>query len=64
MRTEAEEHDAVGGAADRRPISTLLLPLVVSVATAATLVVNYLANGLPINGQTTGDVTRRSACPS
>lgn len=42
-----------------RSMSTVLLPLAVSVATAATLVVNYLANGLPINGQTTGDVTRR-----
>ncbi|WP_326548606.1 tryptophan-rich sensory protein [Mycolicibacterium sp. ND9-15] len=42
-----------------RSISTLLLPLAVSLATAATLVVNYLANALPINGQTTGDVTRR-----
>ncbi|KUI33548.1 hypothetical protein AU195_00555 [Mycobacterium sp. IS-1496] len=39
--------------------STLLLPVAVSLATAATLFVNYLANGLPINGQTTGDVTRR-----
>lgn len=39
--------------------STLLLPLAVSLATAATLFVNYLANGLPINGQTTGAVTRR-----
>lgn len=45
--------------AGSRSISTVLLPLAVSVATAATLVVNYLANGLPINGQTTGDVTRR-----
>lgn len=42
-----------------RSITTLLLPLVVSLATVATLVVNYLANALPINGQTTGDVTRR-----
>ncbi|ABM16595.1 MULTISPECIES: tryptophan-rich sensory protein [Mycolicibacterium] len=46
-------------AVDRRSIPTLLLPLAVSLATAATLMVNYLANGLPINGQTTGDVTRR-----
>lgn len=59
MRTQAEDHHAGGRAAEGRPISTLLLPLVVSLATAATLVVNYLANGLPINGQTTGDVTRR-----
>lgn len=44
---------------DQRSTSTLLLPAAVSLATAATLVVNYLANGLPINGQTTGDVTRR-----
>lgn len=43
----------------RRSTSTLLSPVAVSLATAATLVVNYLANGLPINGQTTGDVTRR-----
>ncbi|BBY81243.1 tryptophan-rich sensory protein [Mycolicibacterium pulveris] len=43
-----------------RSITTLLLPLVVTLATVATLVVNYLANALPINGQTTGDVTRRS----
>ncbi|KUI22166.1 hypothetical protein AU193_18020 [Mycobacterium sp. GA-1285] len=49
----------VSRTADRRSISTVLLPLAVGVATAATLVVNYLANGLPINGQTTGDVTRR-----
>ncbi|MGE2721741.1 tryptophan-rich sensory protein [Mycolicibacterium celeriflavum] len=49
----------VSRTADRRSMATLLLPLAVSVATAATLVVNYLANGLPINGQTTGDVTRR-----
>lgn len=39
--------------------ATLLLSVAVSFATAATLFVNYLANGLPINGQTTGDVTRR-----
>jgi len=42
-----------------RSIPTLLLSVAVSLATAATLMVNYLANGLPINGQTTGDVTRR-----
>lgn len=42
-----------------RPTSTFLLSAAVSLATAATLVVNYLANGLPINGQTTGEVTRR-----
>ncbi|OBB45276.1 MULTISPECIES: tryptophan-rich sensory protein [unclassified Mycobacterium] len=44
---------------DGRSPSAWLLPLVVGLATAATLVVNYLANALPINGQTTGDVTRR-----
>ncbi|KUI35525.1 tryptophan-rich sensory protein [Mycobacterium sp. GA-2829] len=44
---------------ERRSAATLLLPVAVSLATAATLFVNYLANGLPINGQTTGDVTRR-----
>lgn len=48
----------VSRTAERRSMSTVLLPLAVSMATAATLVVNYLANGLPINGQTTGDVTR------
>lgn len=36
----------------------LLWPVAAAVATAVTLVVNYLSNGLPINGQTTGDVTR------
>lgn len=46
-------------AVERRSSSTLLLPLVVTAATVATLVVNYLANSLPINGQTTGDITRR-----
>ncbi|MGV0714737.1 tryptophan-rich sensory protein [Mycolicibacterium sp. XJ662] len=45
--------------AERRSTSRLLLPIVVSLATVATLVVNYLANSLPINGQSTGDVTRR-----
>ncbi|KUH66234.1 hypothetical protein AU184_00050 [Mycolicibacterium novocastrense] len=49
----------VSRTADKRSTSTVLLALVVGVATAATLVVNYLANSLPINGQTTGDVTRR-----
>ncbi|MGE2690534.1 tryptophan-rich sensory protein [Mycolicibacterium pulveris] len=49
----------VNKATDRRSISTLLLPLAVTLATVVTLIVNYLANGLPINGQTTGDVTRR-----
>ncbi|MFV9635216.1 tryptophan-rich sensory protein [Mycobacterium neumannii] len=49
----------VSQAADRRSTSTVLLALAVALATAATLVVNYLANSLPINGQTTGDVTRR-----
>lgn len=42
---------------DRR--TSPLWPIAAAGATAATLVVNYLANGLPINGQTTGDVTRR-----
>ncbi|WP_231645480.1 TspO/MBR family protein [Mycolicibacterium mengxianglii] len=42
-----------------RARGALLLPIVVSLATAATILVNYLANGLPINGQSTGDVTRR-----
>jgi hypothetical protein len=37
----------------------LLLSSLVSLATAATILVNFLATGLPINGQTTGDVTRR-----
>ncbi|BBX19562.1 tryptophan-rich sensory protein [Mycolicibacterium duvalii] len=45
------------GAPGSRP--SVLLAVAVAVATAATLVVNYLANSLPINGQTTGDVTRR-----
>ncbi|MGV0849086.1 TspO/MBR family protein [Mycolicibacterium phlei] len=36
----------------------LLWPVAAAAATAVTLVVNYLSNGLPINGQTTGDVTR------
>ncbi|MGV0791394.1 TspO/MBR family protein [Mycolicibacterium sp. XJ1819] len=49
----------VSPTADRPTISTWLWPILVGLATAATLVVNYLANGLPINGQTTGDVTRR-----
>lgn len=49
----------VSRTADRRSTSTVLLALAAALATAATLVVNYLANGLPINGQTTGDVTRR-----
>lgn len=49
----------VRGTVEDRSAATVLLPLVVGLATAATLVVNYLANGLPINGQTTGDVTRR-----
>lgn len=49
----------VSRTAGSRSISTLLLPLAVSLATAATLLVNYLANALPINGQSTGDVTRR-----
>jgi hypothetical protein len=44
---------------DSRSTSSLVWPVAASLATAATLVVNYLANGLPINGQTTGDVTRR-----
>lgn len=39
--------------------TALLTAVAVAVATAATLVVNYLANALPINGQSTGDVTRR-----
>lgn len=37
----------------------LVLPPAVALATAVTLVVNYLANALPINGQRTGDVTAR-----
>lgn len=42
-----------------RPASqgSLLLPVAVIVATAVVLVVNYLANTLPINGQTTGGVS-------
>ncbi|MBV5242269.1 MULTISPECIES: tryptophan-rich sensory protein [Mycolicibacterium] len=44
---------------NRRSTSDYLWPAAVSLATAATLVVNGLANGLPINGQTTGEVTRR-----
>lgn len=43
----------------RRSTSDYVWPALVSLATAATLVVNGLANGLPINGQTTGEVTRR-----
>ncbi len=42
-----------------RSASAFFLSAAVSVATAATLVVNFLANALPINGQTTGEVTRR-----
>nr|WP_090343282.1 tryptophan-rich sensory protein [Mycolicibacterium malmesburyense]CRL74214.1 hypothetical protein CPGR_03035 [Mycolicibacterium malmesburyense] len=49
----------VRGNVENRSAATLLLPSVVGLATAATLVVNYLANALPINGQSTGDVTRR-----
>ncbi|MGE2836189.1 tryptophan-rich sensory protein [Mycobacterium sp. SMC-4] len=48
-----------GPTVDRRTTTGWLLPALVALATAATLVVNYLANSLPINGQTTGDVTRR-----
>lgn len=48
-----------GRTVESTSVSTLLLPVAVSLATAATLLINYLANGLPINGQTTGDVTRR-----
>lgn len=44
---------------ERRSTSTFMMPIAVAVATVATLIVNYLANSLPINGQTTGDVTRR-----
>ena len=49
----------VSRSVDGRSLSAWLSPLVVGLATVATLVVNYLANALPINGQTTGDVTRR-----
>ncbi|UXA18003.1 tryptophan-rich sensory protein [Mycobacterium sp. SMC-4] len=45
--------------AEQRSALTVLLPVAVALATTATLVVNYLANTLPINGQTTGEVTRR-----
>ncbi|MCK0177454.1 TspO/MBR family protein [Mycolicibacterium sp. F2034L] len=44
---------------ERRSTSPLLLSIAAALATVATLVVNGLANSLPINGQTTGDVTRR-----
>jgi hypothetical protein len=48
-----------GGGVGTDSRGRLLLPPAVSLATAATLLVNYLANALPINGQRTGDVTRR-----
>ncbi|MGV0835082.1 tryptophan-rich sensory protein [Mycolicibacterium thermoresistibile] len=44
---------------DAGSTARLVLPPAVSIATAATLLVNYLANALPINGQRTGDVTER-----
>lgn len=49
----------VSSAASTRTTSAFVWSAAVSLATAATLVVNYLANGLPINDQTTGEVTRR-----
>lgn len=42
----------------KRTSTDVLLASLVTLATAATLLVNALANGLPINGKTTGDVTR------
>ena len=48
---------------DGRSPSAWLLPLVVGLATAATLVVNYLANALPINGQTTNADKFASSVP-
>ncbi len=45
--------------AARRPAASWLLPPAVSLATAATIYINYLANGMPINGQTTGEISRR-----
>lgn len=48
-----------GARAEQRSIPMLLLPAIVALATAVTLLVNYLANVLPINGQTTGEVTQR-----
>ncbi|MGE2735863.1 TspO/MBR family protein [Mycolicibacterium vaccae] len=44
---------------DRHATSNWPVPIAVAVATVATLVVNFLANALPINSQSTGDVTRR-----
>nr|WP_253867027.1 TspO/MBR family protein [Mycobacterium asiaticum] len=49
----------VSEALDNRSMSRLLVPAAVGLATVATLFVNSLANALPINGQSTGDVTRR-----
>lgn len=50
---------AAGPGVQKRTLGSLLLSSAVSLATAATLLVNFLANGLPVNGQTTGEVTRR-----
>lgn len=55
-RPNPQHHPTAEGPAARQ---SMLLPVAVALATAATLVVNFLANSLPINGQTTGDVTRR-----
>lgn len=41
-----------------RPATRFGLPVAVTLATVVTLIVNGLANSLPINGKTTGDVTR------
>ena len=49
---------AAGPGVQKRALSALLLATGVSLATAAMILVNFLANALPINGQTTGDVTR------
>ncbi len=45
--------------AERSAQRGLIGPIVVAVATAVTLLVNFLANTLPINGQTTADISDR-----
>lgn len=50
---------AATGPKTTRTAAGLGMATLVSFATAATLLVNFLAAGLPINGQTTGEVTLR-----
>jgi hypothetical protein len=49
---------AAGPEVQKRTSTDILLASLVSIATVVTLIVNGLANSLPINGKTTGDVTR------